>query len=314
MTNTILSTDKTNSSDINGLAPRIDAATRLGAVSYTVADLERQIAFYQEVLGFKLHWRGGNQAALGAGKEGLLQLTEVRGAKRVRGTTGLYHTAFLVPSRWELANLLKRIAETRSPVEGMSDHYTHLAIYLPDAEGNGIELAWDFPRDKWEFFVEELRTKGPGIARQYGGRLNVEELLSELEQDPTEWTGVAGDTRIGHVHLHVADLAATRQFYHNVLGFDITMDSEEMGGTFFSAGGYHHHIGTNVWNGRGAPRPPADARGLRHFSIVLPNASELERLTERIAQQGVTTETTEQGLLVRDPAGNGVLLTTEPAK
>ncbi len=119
--------------------------------------------------------------------------------------------------------------------------------------------------------------------------------------------------RIGHVHLKVADLDRALAFYCGVLGFEL-MQRYGSGAAFIAAGGYHHHIGTNVWNGRGAPQPPADARGLRHFSIVLPNASELERLTERIAQQGVTTETTEQGLLVRDPAGNGVLLTTEPAK
>src|SRR5690606_33820101 len=112
---------------------RIHPATRLGHVHYTTADLDRQIAFYQDVLGFKQHWREDGAAGLGAGGEDLLRLTELPNAPRVRGTTGLYHTAFLVPTRWELAQLLRQIAVTRTRIQGMVDHHTHLAIYLPDA-------------------------------------------------------------------------------------------------------------------------------------------------------------------------------------
>jgi len=288
----------------------INPATRLGVVRYTVADLERQISFYQDSLGFKLHWRDGNDAGLGAGGADLLHLTAVPGARRVRGTTGLYHTAFLVPTRWELANLLRRIIDTSTPVEGMSDHYTHLAIYLPDAEGNGIELAWDFPRTKWEPFSELLRREGPGAARQFGGRLHVGELLGELEHDQRPWSGLDAATTVGHVHLHVADLTATRQFYHAVLGFDIMMDSEAMGGMFFSAGGYHHHIGTNVWHGRGAPPPPAHATGLRSFTVLLPDTTDLERVVARATALGSMPRRSADGVLFRDPAGNGVILTT----
>jgi catechol 2,3-dioxygenase len=115
------------------------------------------------------------------------------------------------------------------------------------------------------------------------------------------------------VHLHVADLPDSKQFYHGLLGFDITMDIEAFGGIFFSAGGYHHHIGTNVWQGVGAPPPPPDAVGLRYFTVVLPDNTELERVVERAREAGISTGQTEQGILVRDPAQNGLLLTDQAA-
>ena len=293
----------------------IHPATTLGAVHYTVASLERQITFYQQILGFQVHWRDGASVGLGAGGADLLRLTELRGARRVRGTTGLYHTAFNVPTRWELAQLLKRITATDTRVQGMSDHYTHLAIYLPDAEGNGIELAWDFPREKWEPVLAEARTRGPDVLASKNGPLDYQALLSEeLGRDTTPWERLSAGARVGHVHLHVADLAATRQFYHGVLGFEVPMNLEAFGGAFFAAGGYHHHIGTNIWHGAGAPPPPPDATGLRHFTVVLPNGDELARLVARAEQAGHAVVTTDEGVLLRDPAHNGVLLTAAPAE
>ena len=293
----------------------IHPATMLGAVHYTVASLEHQITFYQQILGFQLHWRDGESVGLGAGGSDLLRLTELRGARRVRGTTGLYHTAFNVPTRWELAQLLKRITETGTRVQGMSDHYTHLAIYLPDVEGNGIELAWDFPREKWEPVLAEAWTRGVEALMSKNGPLDYQALLSEeLGRDLPRWERLSAGARVGHVHLHVADLQATRQFYHGVLGFEVPMNLEALGGAFFAAGGYHHHIGTNIWHGPGAPPPPPDATGLRHFTVVLPNRDELDRLVARAEQAGHAAVTTDEGVLLRDPAHNGVLLTAAPAE
>ena len=307
MTNTVVQQAKE-------VAP-IHPATTLGAVHYTVASLERQITFYQQILGFQVHWRDGASVGLGAGGADLLRLTELRGARRVRGTTGLYHTAFNVPTRWELAQLLKRIAETRTPVQGMSDHYTHLAIYLPDAEGNGIELAWDFPREKWEPVLAEARTRGLDALMSKNGPLDSQALLAEeLGRDLPPWERLSAGSRVGHVHLHVADLQATRQFYLGVLGFEVPMNLEAVGGALFAAGGYHHHIGTNLWHGAGAPPPPPDATGLRHFTVVLPNGDELARLIARAEQAGHAVATTDEGVLLRDPANNGVLLTAAPAE
>lgn len=291
----------------------IHPATALGHVSYTVASLERQIAFYQQILGFQVHWRDGASAGLGAGGADLLRLTELRGARQVRGATGLYHTAFNVPTRWELAQLLTRIAETRTPIQGMSDHYTHLAIYLPDAEGNGIELAWDFPREKWAPLLAEVRAKGMSVYMSKNGPLDYQALLEEeLEGNPTPWERLSEGTRVGHVHLHVANLQATQRFYHGALGFEIPISFESRGGVFFGAGGYHHHIGTNTWQGEGASPPPPDATGLRHFTVVLPDSAELARLVASAERAGHTADATDEGVLLRDPARNGLLLTVAP--
>lgn len=286
---------------------RIDAATRLGHVHYTAANLDRQIGFYRDVLGFRLHWREGGSAGLGAGGEDLLRLTERSDARRTRGTTGLYHTAFLVPTRWDLAQLLKSIALTGTPIEGMTNHGTHLAIYLPDAEGNGIELAWDFPQDQWPKTFEAMMRNNRALSPQ--------QVFSALEEGPEMWEGLAEATRVGHVHLHVAHLGPTEHFYRGVLGFDSPFEIPGGSATFFSAGGYHHHIGTNLWQGEGAPPPPADATGLRYFTVVLPGSTELERVRARVAQAGLSVEAVDGGHLVRDPASNGVLLTLqEPAQ
>ena len=135
------------------------------------------------------------------------------------------------------------------------------------------------------------------------GPLDYQALLSEeLGRDLPPWERLSAGTRVGHVHLHVADLAATRRFYHGMLGFEVPMNLEPYGGAFFAAGGYHHHIGTNIWHGAGAPPPPADATGLRHFTVVLPNGDELARLVARAEQAGHAVVTTDEGVLVRDPA------------
>lgn len=284
---------------------RIDPGMQLGRVHYTVADLGRMVAFYRDLLGFRLLWEEGATAALGAGERELLRLTEVAGARRVRRTTGLYHTAFLVPTRWELANLLRRIIETNTAIQGHSNHGTHLAIYLPDPEGNGIELAWDFPREVWPMkngLYDLASTPRTGV--------DLRALLGELERDPSPWEGLHPDTIVGHVHLHVADLAETEAFYHGVLGLDVTLLSDEFGALFMSAGGYHHHVGSNIWLGPGAPPAPEDATGLRYFTIVVPDREELERLGGRLEAAGITRKDQDEGIFVKDPSSIGVLLTS----
>jgi catechol 2,3-dioxygenase len=290
------------------MAAVIHPATRLGHVHYTVANLDRQIAFYQDILGFKLHWREARSAGLGAGSEDLLRMTEVDSVRRYTGTTGLYHTAFNVPTRWQLAHLLNSIAQTKTPIQGMSNHGTHLAIYLPDAEGNGIELAWDFPAEQWHKTFADI------VARR---RFDTHELLRELEQDPAKWQGLDPASRVGHVHLHVADLQATERFYQDILGLEIPHYIRDAPAQFreqarfFSAGGYHHHVGTNIWNGVDAPPPPADAIGLRYYTLVLPDSAELEHVLERVETAGIVIEESQQGILLRDPASNGLLLSVK---
>jgi len=292
-----------NSTTQSNTVKIIHPATRLGHVHYTVADLVRQVAFYRDNLGFKVHWQDDKSAGLGAGREDLLRLTEQGGAREVQGATGLYHTAFLVPTRRDLAYLLKSIAETRTPIQGMTNHGTHHAIYLPDAEGNGIELAWDFPKEEWPRSFEEMMSRNR--------RLYPREVFSVLEPNPPAWEGLNLDTKVGHVHLHVAELPATDKFYRETLGMEtpFIMDTA----IFFAAGGYHHHIGTNIWQGVGAPPPPPDATGLRYYTIVLPDDTVLNQLIADVEKAGIAVQPINNGFRINDPAQNGIVLTTNAA-
>src|SRR3990172_2832754 len=284
--------------------------TRIGMVHLTVADLDRQLAFYQKVLGFKLHWREGDTAGLGAGRQNLLQLTEARGARRIRGTTGLYHFAVLFPDRRELGRAIARLFSLRYP-NYPTDHVITKTTYLDDPESQNIELYTESPEDGSAAII-----KGQYVARRADGStsngrepLDVEALFRELAPDDRLDEPVPPDTKIGHVHLYVANLDETMRFYHDILGFD----NMGMGRAFrmgmVSAGGYHHHIGFNTWVGEGASPPPPNSLGLRYFTVVLPDRSELERVVERIEQAGVSTTPVEAGILVRDPSQNGVVLT-----
>jgi len=287
----------------------IHPATRIGHVHLTVGDLDRQIAFYQEKIGFKVHWREDRQAGLGAGRADLLRLTEDPRARRVRGTTGLYHFAILLPSRRELARALARLFSQRYP-NYPTDHVMTETTYLDDAEGNGIELYADTPeRGTWSFAGDSFQVvDAQGVVRSGRDPLDVERLLQELEPGDRLDQPMPEATTIGHVHLHVADIAEANRFYCDLLGFGVQGMSPAMGASFVSAGGYHHHIGLNTWVGVGAPPPSPDALGLRYFEIVLPDQAELSRLEERVQQAGLDPEETEAGMLILDPSRNGVLL------
>lgn len=285
---------------------RIDPATHMGRVHYTAANLEAQIAFYRDRLGFQLLWREGDTAALGTSARELLRLTQDPDARPARRTTGLYHTAFLVPTRWELAQLVRRIAETRTPIQGHSNHGSHLAFYLPDAEGNGIELAWDFPRNLWPMRDGKLYPDGMTRAG-----VDIDELFAELEKDARAWDGLSADTVVGHVHLHTSNLDKAQAFYHDILGFDVTLRSDDFAAVFVSAGGYHHHLGFNVWNGVGAPPAPPGSIGLRYFTVVLPDAAALQAVVGRLEGAGYASTRTDNGVTLTDPAGLGVLLTAD---
>jgi catechol 2,3-dioxygenase len=139
--------------------------------------------------------------------------------------------------------------------------------------------------------------------------LDYEGILALVNDENKAWEGLAPGTRIGHMHLNVADLVTAEEFYHGVLGFDI-MVRRSHGALFISAGGYHHHLGLNIWNGAGAPPPPPDSLGLRYYSITLPNLAELQKLAGRVQEAGIPAEEMDEGFLLRDPSHNGVLLTT----
>lgn len=276
----------------------ISPAATIGAVTLVIADLERSIKFYHEVLGFAILQQSSEMATLGAGTTPLLVLVERANARPhpVR-TTGLYHFAILVPSRADLALSLAHLAEKRYPISGASDHLVSEAVYLDDPDGNGIEIYRDRPRSEWSIQNGQV-TMGVDP-------LDIDGIMAELPVN-REWNGLDPATRIGHIHLQVADLRVAEEFYSKLLGFDIVASMPSA--LFVSAGGYHHHIGMNTWNSRNASRPPTDAAGLRSFTIQIPDVAEQERLAERLQQVGVAWSRRGEDLVFDDPWGNEVIL------
>ncbi len=290
---------------------RIHPQTRPGYVHLKVANLEQQLVFYQQVLGLRLHWREGASAGLGAGAD-LVRLTEIPNGRRYRGVTGIYHFAILFPNRRELARAVSRLFALRWP-NSPTDHIMTKTTYLDDPEGNNIELYCESPEDG----VSMVDADGGFLARHTDGTpsdgrepLDLEALFSHLSQDDRLDEPIPREVHLGHFHLYVANLNETRRFYHELLGFDDMGVARSFRMGMVSAGGYHHHIGYNTWQGEGAPPPPPDSLGLLHFSLDLPNAEELERMDGRLKQEGISFERRPDGLFLRDPSQNGVLLTT----
>ncbi|MEW6028082.1 MAG: VOC family protein [Chloroflexota bacterium] len=289
----------------------IHPKTAIGHVSLTVANLDSQIAFYQQALGFVQHWREGNRAGLGSGGADILRLTERPEVKRYRRVTGLYHFAVLFPNRRELARAVARLFVLKYP-NAPTDHIMTKTTYLNDIEGSGIELYCESPEDgTWSL------KDGRYITRRVDGSLSdgrepldVDALFSHIREGDRLDVTVPPETRIGHMHLHVRDLHEAVDFYHGVLGFDVMGVVDEFRMAFVSAGGYHHHIGLNTWQGEGAPPPPADAAGLRHFTVELPDQKALDEVLARVDKAGIPSNRTDDGLLVQDPSQNGVVLTT----
>jgi catechol 2,3-dioxygenase len=290
----------------------IHPATRVGRVALTVANLADQVAFYQQALGFQLQWREGGRAGLGTGAEDLLHLVEAPGAKRTPRTTGLYHFAIVFPNRRELARAVARLFALNVR-NYPTDHLMTKTTYLDDPEGNGIELYAESPEDGW-FGVEN----GDFVARRADGSpsdgrepLDLDALFSLLTPDDPLDLPIPAGTRLGHVHLHVRDVQEAVDFYHGLLGFDVMGQSRRFQAAFVSAGGYHHHIGLNTWQGAGAPPPPAGAVGLRYFSVKLPDPQALAQVSARAAAAGMPVNQADGGLLLHDPSENGVLLTVD---
>ena len=291
----------------------IHPATLLGRVSLTVANLENQIAFYQEALGFRLHWREGNRAGLGAGGADLLQLVEMPGVRKYQRVTGLYHFAIVFPDRRELARAVARLFAIKVR-NYPTDHINTKTTYLNDPEGNGIELYAESPEDG-TFVIENgdfVTRRADGSLSDGREALDVNALFSHLRADDRLDIPVPAETRLGHVHLHVRNVQEAVDFYHGVLGFDVMGLSSTFQAAFVSAGGYHHHLGLNAWQGAGAPPPPADAVGLRYFTINLPDETALAEVSARLAAAGIPANQTDDGLLVHDPSENGVILTVRP--
>ena len=280
----------------------IAAETTVGTVGLTVADLDRSRAFYERAIGLRATELDDGKLALGvAGARPLVELRGDSSAPRLnRRATGLYHLAILVPTRLDLAFALARLAQERWSLDGASDHMVSEALYLSDPDGNGIEIYRDRPRADWPRAGDQLQMATLA--------LDLNNLLGELRTAAELQVSAPSGTVIGHVHLQVADLAQAEAFYHGVLGFDVMVRGFP-GALFVSAGGYHHHIGLNTWHSAGAGPAEPGSVGLRSFEVTLPSAEALEQALARVRSAGVEAELADGRTLLRDPFGNGVVLT-----
>ena len=272
---------------------------RLGPVELNVTDIARALSFYNGVIGLETLQRTAASATLGSDGEAVILLNEERAAQPPGRTAGIYHYALLFPSREELSRVAMRVLRARAPIDGASDHGTHEAIYLPDPDGIGIELAADRPRELWPSYADsEFAQGGPKP-------LDLHDLLEHASESESE-AGAAAGARIGHVHLHVADLDAATRFYRDGIGFEVM--AELPTAVFVSFARYHHHLAYNVWRGHGVPSADPDAIGLRHWTLELADAAELERIRERLGALGAQFDERDSGLLVRDPSGIALAL------
>lgn len=267
--------------------------TRLTEVHLRTRKLAELSDFYEKALGLVVVEQSSGEKLLGPSQDGpgFLRLTEhAQASSPSRSTVGLYHFAILYPARRDLAQALQRLILQDWPIEGASDHLVSEALYLRDPENNGIELYTDRPRSQWKWQDAQVQMSTEP--------LNLEDLLSTAAGGSAPMHPPAQAT-LGHIHLHVPDLKETEAFFHQLLGFATTQRSYP-GALFFSAGGYHHHIGANTWAGRNLPSP--NDRGLVSYQFTVPTVQVLDSLEGRLKTSGrVVSRETSELLRIQDP-------------
>jgi catechol 2,3-dioxygenase len=293
-------------------AQSIAAATGMGAVDLAVTDADRALRFYRDYVGLTPIPGEGPELHMGAAGRQLLVLHP--GAERpvVPRTSGLYHFAIVVPDRRELARVVGRLARLQWD-QYPTDHVMTKANYLWDPDGNGIEIYTESPEDGTMGFANGTFVVRDKDGRERSGRdpIDLEELFSHLRPgDPIDAPMPPG-TKMGHVHLHVADVEDALRFYHELVGFDVMGHVGSMG--FVSAGGYHHHLGLNEWAGQGARPAPAGSAGLRHFTVELPTQSDLKDVVDRLEYGQVRVAEEGSGFVAVDPSANRVVFKVAPA-
>ena len=256
-----------------------NGSLRISNITLRVIDLEHLIRFYVETIGFKHFKKEGSVAFLGIeGTDDPLIVLEgdPHTQPKPRRAPGLFHLAVLLEERKDLSQLVKSIIERGAAFTGAADHGVSEAFYLEDPEGNGIELYRDRPRSEWPF--------SRGVLQMGTNPLDVNDLLAESDHAEKSWVGLRTGTRIGHLHLQVSELRQSERFYNDILGLDV-MQRSFPGALFLSRGGYHHHLGLNIWNSRGTGPLPAGAAGLTSFTFSFSAAEHVQHIRDRVSSQ-----------------------------
>ena len=268
----------------------------IGAVGLVARNLDLLAGYYQNLLGLTVLERTPNLARLGVNGVMLIEIEHRPAAKPDdERTAGLYHTAFLMPTRQDHARWILHIARHRVPISGASDHGVSEAFYLDDPEGNGIEVYNDRPREHWQ--IQD------GMVVMQTKQLDIETILREVE--PTApYPAAPEGLRIGHIHLRVGNVEQAERFYRGAVGLDLTR--RRGGATFMSSGGYHHHVGANVWHSDGAGLRDKDSAGLAWFSMEAADGAALDAAGARLKAANAIAAAIPGGIETADPWGTRV--------
>lgn len=278
---------------------------RLERIHLRVRNIESVVGFYETFLGLRAINSSGNTVALHSapGGQPLLLLTEDAQADgRNPSAPGLFHNAFLFPSRPGLAAAVRRILLNRWPIEGFADHGVSEAIYLSDPEGNGVELYVDKPQSQWPY--------QDGRLRMVTKPLDLKGLLATEGAATMAPASQTAAISVGHIHLQVSDLRKAEQFYHDLLGLDITQ-KDFPGALFFSAGGYHHHVGANIWNSRGVAPSPRNSAGLIGFTMRFSEQQAVEAVATKALELSLNVDVSTRRPLLRDHDGITIELSSQ---
>ncbi|MFX3673102.1 MAG: VOC family protein [Paenisporosarcina sp.] len=262
-------------------------------VQLNVANLSRSTTFYQEILGLRILNQSPSVVKFTAnGKDAILIIEESKGqGSQFPNAAGLYHMAFLVPSKKELGAVFNHIRSSGYPLSGASDHAVSEALYLNDIDGNGIEIYYDRSPDKWNWKNGEVEmTIDP---------LDIESLTANAEQTSS---GLPAGTVMGHVHLRVANLAAAETFYIKGLGFDM-VNRYGTQALFISSNGYHHHIALNIWGNPRAIERDEHTLGLKSYSLIYPNDEERQKVVGQLKEIGASVTEQSEYVSTIDPSG-----------
>lgn len=270
----------------------------VGRAHLVVTDLDTASKFYQDIIGLTALDKSASGVLLGAHGLPLLQLTTGNGVTRApRQSAGLFHTAFLMPNRAELAHWLANAAHKGVQLDGASDHLVSEALYLSDPEGNGIEIYRDRTPDEWTYLPD-------GTVQMATERLNLQALYDSAPK--SEWHGMAPGSSVGHIHLQVGDIPQADAFYRDILGLKIM--ARYPGASFFASGGYHHHIAANIRNSRGAKARQDNMTGLSDYSVRFNDKEALTKALAALEAQEIATTKTAEGHALKDPWGIGLTL------
>jgi catechol 2,3-dioxygenase len=263
-----------------------------------VRDLAMVSSWYQQIMGLTPIEKTSSGETLGVAGRPLLTLTtEGNAAVAPRNAPGLFHTAFLVPDRTELGRWLAHVAHNNVPLQGASDHLVSEAIYLGDPEGNGIEVYRDRPREEWNYIED-------GMVKMATLPLDLQAIYDAAPKD--KWDGMADGTAIGHIHLQVSDIPQANAFFRDVLGLDLM--ATYPGASFFASGKYHHHVGANIWNSRGAPKRQGNMTGLADYTVHFNDPAKLQAAVAKLDELEIPVTRNGATVSLIDPWGIGLKL------